>query len=78
MWPDCEIGVKSIPITTHSDRFNAQWRICLRRRTLETNPVAPEALHSLLEEDLTLGGHAGDVVLLPFNGGVHVLEDLLD
>ena len=49
-----------------------------RKRTLETNPVAPQTLHSLLEENLALGGHAGNVVLLPLNGGVNVLEDLLD
>ena len=49
-----------------------------KKRTLETNPVAPQTLHSLLEENLALGGHARDVVLLPLNGGVDVLEDLLD
>ena len=49
-----------------------------RVRTLETDPVAPQTLHSLLEENLALGGHAGNVVLLPLNGGVNVLEDLLD
>ena len=48
------------------------------KRTLKTNPVAPQTLHSLLEENLALGGHAGNVVLLPLNGGVNVLEDLLD
>ena len=45
-------------------------------RTLEADLVAPETLHSLLEELLALGGHAGDVVLLPLNGCVDVLEDL--
>ena len=45
--------------------------------TLETNFVAPQALHSLLEEVLALRGHAGDVVLLPLNGGIGVLEDFL-
>ena len=49
-----------------------------KKRTLETNPVAPQALHSLLEENLALGGHARDVVLLPLNGCVDVLEDILD
>ena len=49
-----------------------------RVRTLETDPVAPQTLHSLLEENLALGGHAGDVVLLPLNGSVDILEDLLD
>ena len=48
------------------------------RRTLKTNTVAPQTLHSLLEENLALGGHAGDVVLLPLNGSVDILEDLLD
>ena len=49
-----------------------------KKRTLETNPVAPQTLHSLLEENLALASHARDVVLLPLNGRVHVLEDLLD
>ena len=48
-----------------------------RVRTLETDPVAPQTLHSLLEENLALGGHARDVVLLPLNGGVDVLKDFL-
>lgn len=45
--------------------------------TLETDTVAPQTLHSLLEEVLALGRHARDVVLLPLNGSVDVLEDLL-
>ena len=49
-----------------------------RVRTLETDPVAPQTLHSLLEENLALASHARDVVLLPFNGGIDMLEDLLD
>ena len=48
------------------------------RRTLKTNTVAPQTLHSLLEENLALGGHSGDVVLLPLNGSVDMLKDLLD
>ena len=54
------------------------WNGMDRVRTLETDPVAPQTLHSLLEENLALGGHAGDVVLLPLNGSVDILEDLLD
>ena len=46
--------------------------------TLKSDTVAPQALHSLLEENLALASHARDVVLLPFNGGVDMLEDLLD
>ena len=48
------------------------------RRTLKTNTVAPQTLHSLLEENLALGGHTRDVVLLPLNGSVDILKDLLD
>ena len=54
------------------------WNGMDRVRTLETDPVAPQTLHSLLEENLALGGHAGDVVLLPLNGSVDILENLLD
>lgn len=73
------MGVKRMP----EDRKHLCSQLCRPRegcheRTLKTNPVAPQTLHSLLEENLALGGHAGNVVLLPLNGGVNVLEDLLD
>lgn len=50
----------------------------MAKHTLETNPVAPETLHSLLEEILTLGRHTRDVVLFPLNGCIDIFEDLLD
>lgn len=46
--------------------------------TLETNSVALQAVHGLLEKSLSGGGHTRDVVLVPLNGGIDVLEDLLD
>jgi hypothetical protein len=46
--------------------------------TLETDTIAPQALQSLLEELLTVGRHAGHVVLFPFNGSIHILKNLLD
>lgn len=46
--------------------------------TLETDAVAAETLHSLREELLAGGGHTRDIVLLPLDGRVDVLEDLLD
>ena len=46
-------------------------------RALKTGPVAAQALHSLHEELLALRGHSRDVVLLPLNGSIYVLEDLL-
>ena len=49
-----------------------------RRRTLETDAIPLQALHGLLEELFAGGGHARDIVLLPLNGRIHVLEDLLD
>ena len=48
------------------------------RRTLEPNFVALQALHSLLEESLTGGGHAGDVILVPFYWSVNRLEYLFN
>lgn len=45
--------------------------------TLEADAVALQALHSLLEELLTRRGHARHVILLPFDGSVDVLENLL-
>jgi len=48
------------------------------RRTLEPNFVALQALHSLLEESLTRGGHAGDIILVPFYWSIDRLEYLFD
>lgn len=48
------------------------------RRTLEPNFVTLQALHSLLEESFTRGGHARNIVLFPFYGRVDRLEDLFD
>lgn len=47
-------------------------------RTLEANLVALQTLHSLLEEVLTLRRHSRDIVLVPLNGSICCLEDLLD
>lgn len=73
MWPDWEMGVKRMP-------GHALRGYCIRidkRRTLQTNLVALQGVHGLLEEGLTGGRHARDVVLLPLNGGVDIVEDLL-
>ena len=75
MWPDWEMGVKRIPGPRRSAQPSAGPG---KEHTLEADLVALQALHSLLEENLALGGHAGDVVLLPLNGSVDILEDLLD
>jgi hypothetical protein len=48
------------------------------RRTLEPNPVTLQALHGLLEESFTGGGHAGNIILFPFYRRVDRLEDLFD
>jgi hypothetical protein len=48
------------------------------QHTLETDPVALQALHGLLEQLLTAGGNAGDVVLFPLDRSVYMLEDLLN
>ena len=47
-------------------------------RTLEPDAVALQAVHGLLEESLSGGGHTRDVVLIPLNGSIDVLKDLLD
>jgi hypothetical protein len=47
-------------------------------RTLESNFVAFQALHSLLEESFTRGGHAGDIILLPLYRSVDRLENLFN
>jgi hypothetical protein len=46
--------------------------------TLKTNPVALQTVHGLSEEVLSNGGHSGDIVLVPLNGGVDVFKYLLD
>lgn len=46
--------------------------------TLEANPVPLQAVHGLLEERLAGGGHSRDVILVPLNGRVDILEDFLD
>lgn len=50
----------------------------VNEHTLQTNAVAFEALHGLVEERLARGGHSRDVVLFPFDGGIDMLEDLFD
>jgi hypothetical protein len=45
--------------------------------TFETYSVAFQGLHSFSEEGFTLRGHAGNIVLLPLNGCIDVLENLL-
>ena len=73
------MGVKRIPGLQLQRGVRAQVEgESSSERTLEANPVAPKTLHSLLEEDLAFGGHTGDVVLLPLNGSIGVLEDFLD
>ena len=44
--------------------------------TLETNAITLQAVHGLLEERLARRGHTGDIVLLPLNGSIDVLENL--
>ena len=58
--------------------FYAIFLLACSGRTLQTDPVALQALQSLLEELLAVGGHARDIVLFPLNGSVGVLKDLLD
>lgn len=48
------------------------------KRTLQTDTVTLETVHSLLEQVLAGRRHSRDVVLVPFNGSVDSLEDLLD
>jgi hypothetical protein len=48
------------------------------QHTLEADPVALQALHGLLEQLLTTGGNARDVVLFPLDRSVYMLEDLLN
>lgn len=49
-----------------------------RVRTLQSHSVPLQALHGLLEESLTRGGHTRDIVLLPLYGSVDVFKDVLD
>ena len=46
--------------------------------TLEADFVALHALDGLFEETLASRGDTRDVILLPLNGGIDMLEDLLD
>jgi hypothetical protein len=46
--------------------------------TFEPHSVAFQAVHGLLEKSLAGGRHSRDIILIPFNGSVDVLEDLLD
>jgi len=59
-------------------RYAVNRRITNERRTLEPDFVALQALHSLLEESLTGGGHAGDIILVPFYWSIDRLEYLFD
>jgi hypothetical protein len=59
-------------------RLDASKRMLNERRTFEPNPVTLQALHGLLEESFTGGGHAGNIILFPFYGRVDILEDLFD
>lgn len=44
--------------------------------TFQTDAVALETLHSLLEEVLASGRHTGDIVLLPLDGCIDIVEYL--
>lgn len=46
--------------------------------TFQADAVALQTLHGLFEEILACRGHAGDIVLLPFDGCVNIVENLLD
>lgn len=46
--------------------------------TLQSNLVPLQAVHRLLEEGLTASGLTRDIVLLPLNGHLEGIEDLLD
>lgn len=54
------------------------WMLLWNLRTLQAYAIALEALHSLLEERLARRGHSGHIILLPFNRGIDIFEDLLD
>lgn len=46
--------------------------------TLQAYTVALQTLHGLFEEVLACRGHAGDIVLFPFDGCVDIIKNLLD
>lgn len=46
--------------------------------TLQADAVALQTLHGLIEEILVCRGHAGDIVLFPFDRCVDIVENLLD
>ena len=84
MWPDWDMGVKRMPARERRGRSCEKRRAEERGRgrgggrTLEADFVALQALHSLLEEVFAGRGHARDVVLVPLDGGVDILEYFLD
>jgi len=46
--------------------------------TLQADAVALQAFHGLSEEILACRGHAGDIVLFPFDRCVDIVKNLLD
>ena len=46
--------------------------------TLQADTVALQTLHRLIEKILASRGHAGDIVLFPFDRCVNIVENLLD
>ena len=46
--------------------------------TLQADAVALQTLHRLIEKILASRGHAGDIVLFPFDRCVNIVENLLD
>src|ERR1700761_2859753 len=70
MCPDWDMGVKRMP---------AACEVSLARTsvlTLETDSVALQTIHSLLEQSLSRRCHSGYIVLFPLNGSVDVFENL--
>ena len=75
MCPDWEMGVKRMPTKLLKEiRYDSKYA----RLTFQSNSVALERLHGLLEQGFASGGHPRNVVLLPLNGSVDILENLLD
>lgn len=68
-----------IPTKSRPDRFQlGGTNTKYTELTLEANAIALQAVHGLSEEILSGGGHSRDIVLVPLNGSIDVLEDLLD
>jgi hypothetical protein len=65
-------GCKGYLKAQYAVGMNFEWH------TFETDFVPLKTLHSLLEQGLAGRGHSRHIVLLPLNGSVHMLEDLLD